>query len=75
MVLPSCSRSGSSKDQEQAGISERDCKILLRYLERDKKVLMADEKGEVSQWTDFHLRGALVADQGKSAFCFPFILF
>ncbi|KAG7549003.1 hypothetical protein FFLO_03116 [Filobasidium floriforme] len=47
MVLPSCSRSGSSKDQEQVGISERDCKILLRYLQRDKKVLVADEKGEV----------------------------
>jgi hypothetical protein len=73
-VLPSCSRSGPSKDQEQAGISERDCKILLRYLERDKKVLVADEKGEVSQRAEFHLRGVLVADQGKTEFRFPVII-
>jgi hypothetical protein len=74
LVLPSCSRSGSSKDQEQAGISERDCKILLRYLERDKKVLVADEKGEVSQQAELHLRGAFVTDQGKSAFYCPVII-
>jgi hypothetical protein len=43
-------------------------------LERDKKVLVADEKGEVSQRKEFHLRGVLVADQRKSAFCCPVII-
>jgi hypothetical protein len=45
----------------------------LRYLERDKKVLVADEKGEVSQQAKLHLQGVLIADQGKTEFCFPFI--
>jgi hypothetical protein len=46
----------------------------LRYLERDKKVLVADEKGEVSQQAELHLRGAFVTDQGKSAFYCPVII-
>ena len=48
-MLPVRSKQTSGKGQglEAIGLSERDCKILLRYLERDKKVLVADEKGEV----------------------------
>ena len=42
-LLPS-----KTKANKKLGLSLGDCRALLRYLERDKGVIVADDKGEVS---------------------------
>lgn len=58
-------------EQLYLGLSERDCKILLRYLARDKEVLVADEDGKcykmVPQFGDAFETQVNEADRGTIA--------